>query len=69
VYPPSFGSFTLFDIGTALILHAPDADCRLQDAQKVFNDALAGEDVEKNDEGAIALHGVTYLFWTSNVPA
>jgi hypothetical protein len=42
---------------------------RVQDAQKVFEDALAGDDVEKNDKGEIALHGVTYLFWTSKVPS
>jgi hypothetical protein len=46
-----------------------DANSRGQDARKIFEDAMAGEDVEKNDKEEIALHGVTYLFWTSKVPA
>jgi len=40
----------------------------LETAKKVFNEALAGDDVETNEKGEIALHGVTYLFWTSKVP-
>lgn len=34
--------------------------------KKVF-DALKGDDVERNDKGEVAVHGVTYLAWTSRV--
>ncbi|QDS67667.1 hypothetical protein FKW77_004952 [Venturia effusa] len=40
----------------------------LKNARKVFDEALAGEDVETNENGEVALHGATYLYWTSRVP-
>jgi len=40
-----------------------------QKAQQFFDDVLEYKDVEKNGEGEVALHGVTYLAWTSKVPA
>ncbi|KAK4177657.1 S-adenosyl-L-methionine-dependent methyltransferase [Triangularia setosa] len=33
-------------------------------AVKVFKDVLRSPDVERNDNGEIALHGVTYFVWT-----
>ena len=36
-------------------------------AKAVFEDALAGADVERNDKGEIALHGVTYFAWTDRL--
>jgi hypothetical protein len=29
--------------------------------------ALKGDDVERNERGQVALHGVTYFAWTSRV--
>jgi len=43
-------------------------DLQMQNARKVFDEALAGEDVEMNEKGEVALHGATYLVWTSRVP-
>ncbi|KAE9975834.1 hypothetical protein EG327_008324 [Venturia inaequalis] len=40
----------------------------LQNARKVFDEALASDDVETNEKGEVALHGATYLCWTSRVP-
>lgn len=40
-----------------------------QAAKKLFDDALGGEDVEENEKGEVALHGVTYLAWASKVPS
>ena len=34
--------------------------------KKVF-EALKGGDVERNEQGEVAIHGVTYLAWTSRV--
>jgi hypothetical protein len=34
--------------------------------KEVF-EALKGEDVEKSENGQVALHGVTYFAWTSRV--
>lgn len=34
--------------------------------QKVF-DALKKSDVERNDKGEVAVHGVTYVGWASKV--
>jgi hypothetical protein len=34
--------------------------------REVFN-ALEKDGVERNAKGEVALHGVTYLFWTSRV--
>ncbi|KAF7527485.1 hypothetical protein G7054_g10460 [Neopestalotiopsis clavispora] len=38
-----------------------------ENAIKVFKDALAGDDVERNDKGEIAAHGVTYFAWTDRI--
>ena len=35
--------------------------------RKTVADALKGEDVERNEKGEVAVHGVTYLAWTSRV--
>lgn len=34
----------------------------------MFDEALAGDDVETNEKGEVALHGATYLYWSSRVP-
>jgi hypothetical protein len=31
-------------------------------------DALNGPDVETNEKGEVALHGRTYLVWTTKIP-
>ncbi|KAI8632536.1 S-adenosyl-L-methionine-dependent methyltransferase [Xylariaceae sp. FL1651] len=36
-------------------------------AVKVFKDALQGDDVERNEKGEIATHGVTYSAWTDRI--
>ncbi|KAI1858459.1 hypothetical protein JX265_005529 [Neoarthrinium moseri] len=36
-------------------------------AAKVFKEALQGEDVERNKNGEIAVHGVTYFAWTDRL--
>ncbi|CAJ2501157.1 Uu.00g040100.m01.CDS01 [Anthostomella pinea] len=36
-------------------------------AEKLFRDAMHGDDVERNDKGEIALHGVTYFVWTDRI--
>jgi hypothetical protein len=41
----------------------------LQETRKVFDEALAGSDVEENDKGQVALHGTTYAFWSTKIPA
>jgi hypothetical protein len=41
----------------------------LQKTRKVFDEALAGSDVEKDEKGQVALHGATYAFWTTKIPA
>lgn len=39
---------------------------RSQVKEEVLN-ALQGEGTERNDRGEVALHGVTYLAWTSRI--
>ena len=34
---------------------------------KRFKDVLRGEDVERNEKGEIAVHGVTYFAWTDRL--
>ncbi|KAI1105527.1 S-adenosyl-L-methionine-dependent methyltransferase [Jackrogersella minutella] len=34
---------------------------------KVFREALEGDDVEKNDKGDIAVHGITFFTWTDRL--
>lgn len=36
-------------------------------AVKVFKDTLQGDDVERNQKGEIAVHGVTYFAWTDRI--
>ncbi|KAK3941829.1 S-adenosyl-L-methionine-dependent methyltransferase [Diplogelasinospora grovesii] len=36
-------------------------------AVKTFDDALSSSDVERNDKGEIAVHGVTYFAWTDRI--
>ncbi|KAH9888199.1 S-adenosyl-L-methionine-dependent methyltransferase [Xylariomycetidae sp. FL2044] len=36
-------------------------------AMKLFKNALKGDDVERNERGEIAVHGVTYLMWTDRL--
>lgn len=43
-----------------------DADKKEEVREMVF-DALKGVDVERNEKGEVALHGATYLAWTSRV--
>ncbi|KAM0722013.1 hypothetical protein Q7P37_002939 [Cladosporium fusiforme] len=40
----------------------------LEGTRRVFDDALAGRDVEGNERGEVALHGATFAFWTTKVP-
>lgn len=35
--------------------------------ERVFREALTGEDVERNDKGEVALHGVTFFAWTDRL--
>jgi hypothetical protein len=39
-----------------------------QEAREVFDEALSGADVERNDEGQIKVDGATIIAWTSKVP-
>ena len=32
-------------------------------------EAMSGPDVEKNEQGEVALHGRTVLYWTNSVPS
>ncbi|KAK3079869.1 hypothetical protein LTS18_003715 [Coniosporium uncinatum] len=41
----------------------------LENARKVFDEALSSPDVERNNEGKIAVHGRTVMAWTSKIPA
>ena len=41
----------------------------LQKTRKVFDDAINGPDVEENEKGEVALHGTTYSYWTTKIPA
>ncbi|KAI0173379.1 S-adenosyl-L-methionine-dependent methyltransferase [Hypoxylon sp. FL1284] len=34
---------------------------------KLFNEAVHGDDVERNDKGEIAVHGQTFFFWTDRL--
>jgi hypothetical protein len=67
---PVISFFDVFSVSALMqVLEVSDADWSQQDVRKVFDDALTSGDVEKNDQGDIALHGVTYLVWTSKVPS
>ncbi|KAI1504294.1 methyltransferase domain-containing protein [Biscogniauxia marginata] len=36
-------------------------------AIKLFKETVQGDDVERNEKGEIAVHGVTYFFWTDRL--
>lgn len=38
-----------------------------ENASRVFKEALNGDDVERNEKGEIAVHGVTYFAWTDRI--
>lgn len=40
-----------------------------QKTRKIFDDAISGPDVEENEKGEVALHGTTYSYWTTKIPA
>lgn len=40
---------------------------RKEEVRKRVFDALRDSDVERNEHGEVAVHGVTYLAWTSRV--
>ncbi|KJX94565.1 2-heptaprenyl-1 4-naphthoquinone methyltransferase like protein [Zymoseptoria brevis] len=42
---------------------------RLERAKKTFMDAINGGDVEKNENGDVIIHGNSYAYWTSKIPA
>lgn len=41
---------------------------KLEETRQVFDEALSGSDVERNEKGEIAVHGSTVLAWTSKIP-
>ena len=41
---------------------------RTQTLQNTVQQAITGDDVEKNDRGELSIHGQTMLAWTSAVP-
>lgn len=41
----------------------------MQKTRKVFDDAINAPDVEANEQGEVALHGTTYCYWTTKIPA
>jgi hypothetical protein len=41
----------------------------VQKTRKVFDDAINGSDVEENEKGEVAMHGVTYCYWSTKIPA
>lgn len=42
-------------------------DAERGEFRKKLEEILAGEGVERNDEGEIAVHGFTYLAWTDRM--
>lgn len=36
-------------------------------AVRIFKEAVSGDDVERNEKGEIAVHGVTYFAWTDRI--
>nr|OQO24333.1 hypothetical protein B0A51_05560 [Rachicladosporium sp. CCFEE 5018] len=42
---------------------------KLEKTRKVFDDAINAPDVEVNEKGEVAVHGTTYVVWTTKVPA
>lgn len=40
---------------------------QLETARRVFDEALAMDDVERNEKGEIAVHGHTYMAWTDRL--
>lgn len=39
----------------------------LEKTKQMVFDAMKGDDVERNEKGEVALHGVTFFAWTSRV--
>jgi hypothetical protein len=39
-----------------------------QEAKKTFDKAINAPDVETNDKGEVAIHGTTYIVWTTKIP-
>jgi hypothetical protein len=35
----------------------------------IFDEALNAGDVEENEKGEVTLHGTTYCYWTTKIPA
>lgn len=54
--------FLLVEVGFADLLSP-------QITRKVFDDAINGPDVEENEKGEVAFHGITYGYWTTKIPA
>ncbi|KAL9619791.1 MAG: hypothetical protein Q9160_005627 [Pyrenula sp. 1 TL-2023] len=44
------------------------SDAEKQQVKKRFDDVLDADDVERNENGKIAVHGKTYWVWTSKIP-
>jgi len=40
-----------------------------QKTRKVFDDAINGPDVKENEKGEVGMHGTTYCYWTTKIPA
>ncbi|OCK78826.1 S-adenosyl-L-methionine-dependent methyltransferase [Lepidopterella palustris CBS 459.81] len=40
----------------------------LASTKHAFDDAINGDDVEMNEKGEVALHGITFFAWTSKIP-
>ena len=41
----------------------------VQDTYKFFEDTVNASDVETNEKGEVAVHGSTYIYWTTKVPS
>lgn len=39
-----------------------------QRTRQKFMEAMNADDVEVNDKGQVAVHGNTYIFWSSKIP-
>jgi hypothetical protein len=52
--------------GTLSMIANLDGERKEEVRKRVF-EAMKGDDVERNEKGEIAIHGVTYLAWTSRV--
>ncbi|KAF2016070.1 methyltransferase [Aaosphaeria arxii CBS 175.79] len=41
---------------------------KLEETRRIFDEALAGIDVERNQQGQVAVHGTTVVVWASKIP-